>query len=102
MYILAGFGIFSLMVLLLKLIMWCFKCDFDKNFVPIGESEIYTMRSSVVNMHAKEAIDQLDQMLDQVMHHIKLISYEAMCGRYKCNIRARNEKQVKIRVKCWK
>jgi len=64
-YILAAFGIFSILILLIKFIIWSLNCDIEKQFVPIGASEVYTMRSnSFVNEN--EAIDQMDKMLDQV------------------------------------
>ncbi len=68
-YILAAFGIFSLLVLFIKLFMWALNCDIEKQFVPIGESEMYTMASNSI-INANEAIDEMDKMLEQVIIEI--------------------------------
>ena len=78
LYILAGFGIFSILVLMLKLIVWCFSYSCDKQFVPIAKSGVYTNRNSVININEKETIDQFDKMLEQVSYLMtkSIVSYK--------------------------
>ncbi|XP_054152522.1 uncharacterized protein LOC128951297 [Oppia nitens] len=79
LYILAGFGIFSLLVLFVKLIVWGLNCDIDRQFVPIGDSEVYTMKESLTILNANEAIEEMDKMLDQYTKPKVVISRQCIC-----------------------
>jgi len=65
-YILAAFGIFSILVILIKLFVWTLNCDIKKQFIPIGESEVYTKCSNSM-INTNEALDEIDKMLEQVI-----------------------------------
>ncbi|CAG2115432.1 unnamed protein product [Medioppia subpectinata] len=84
LYILAGFGVFSLLLIILKLLVLLFTCCGDsksrrKHFKPIGDSDVYTAKNSLTIISANEAIEQMDQMLEQYTKPKVVVSRQCIC-----------------------